>query len=237
MNTNNLQTCLRQCFLFEDLAEDEIATLSRMARLRAVPQREVLFSQGDPCEGFYIVATGYVKLFRLSPSGKEQVIAIIGAGETFAEVVLFSGHDYPVCAEAGDNCSVIFLPKKPFLEFLDATPGVSRKLLTALCHRLRQIVALVDSLTLRDAGSRLADYLLSTAESQQADSDDEEGCITLPITKGILASHLNMTPETLSRLFAQMEARGILAVDGSQVILSDPEALRYIADEGRFPSI
>jgi len=216
-----------------------LEALAGVARLRRLPKGEVLFLAGQQCEGFYVVAQGRVKVFQISPQGREQILHVVGPGGSLAEAAVFAdriagsqaageagGRTYPASAEALEPSAVVFFPRPDFAQLLRARPELALNLIGSMAQKLREFAGLIEELSLASVQVRLARYLVSrvpVASAQQA------GWIELDLSKGALASRLGTVPETLSRSLASLSEQGVIAVDGRRVRVLNPQALREIA--------
>ncbi len=212
--------------LFGGLPDNQMREIRRIAVSRLAKKGEILFSQGDAGNGFYIVAEGVVKIFRVSPEGKEQILHILSDGEPFGEVAAFTGQPFPAHAEALTDSKLLFFPKAAFVGLVERLPSLSLNMIALLCVRLHQFAAQVESLALKAVPSRLAAYLVYLAEEQ-----GNEERVLLKISKGQLASLLGTIPETLSRVLARLSEQGLISVDGKSIALTDREALRALAEQ------
>lgn len=208
--------------LFADLSGEALAELLAIARASVHPRREVLFRQGDPCGGFYVVLSGMVRLYKSSPDGREHVVEVIRPGQSFAEAAVFAGRACPVSAETLEPSRLLFFPQAPYLNYLEARPRVLFGLIAGLSVRMHQLVAKVERLTLMDARQRVAGFFADLAAGP-APSD------ALDVSKGTLAAQLGLTPETLSRTLASLQAEGIIAMEGRHFAVTDPAALAALA--------
>ncbi len=208
---------IRNHRLFEDLSEAHLAHLMGFARITSYNKAETVFVQGAPCEGLFVVLSGVVRLFKASQDGREHVVEVIRAGQSFAEAAVFADIPYPVHADALGPCRLVFLPKEPYLAFLRAHPENLFAMMATLSARMHQLVVKVERLTLSDALQRVAGYLLDMADAQQV--------VRLDVTKATLASQLGLTPETLSRSLSTLQAKGLIQMDGSHFTLQDVDAL------------
>jgi CRP/FNR family transcriptional regulator, dissimilatory nitrate respiration regulator len=211
--------------LFADLSEAALAELLAIARESRHPRREVLFRQGDPCSGFYVVLAGIVRLYKASPDGREHVVEVIRPGQSFAEAAVFAGRACPVSAETLEPSHLLYFPKAPYLAYLEARPQVLFGLIAGLSVRMHQLVAKVERLTLMDARQRVAGFFADLAA-------DPVPMSALDVSKGTLAAQLGLTPETLSRTLASLQAEGVIAMDGRQFTVTDPAALSALARGG-----
>jgi len=212
--------------LFEGLPDEQMAEIRRIAVSRQVKKGEIIFSQGDAGNGFYIIAGGVVKVFTVSAEGKEQILHILSDGEPFGEVAVFTGRPFPAHAEALTDCRLWYFPRAAFVGLVENLPSLSLNMIALLCIRLHQFAAQVESLSLKAVPSRLAAYLIYLAEEQKA-----EDRVSLKISKGQLAGLLGTIPETLSRVLARLTDQGIIAVDGKSIRLMDIGALRDLSGQ------
>jgi CRP/FNR family transcriptional regulator len=187
-----------------------------------------IFWEGDEGNGFYIVSTGRIKIFKVSPEGKEQILHIYGPGQPFGEVPVFSGQHFPANAQTVEKSRLLFFPRQAFIDLITAHPSLALNMLAMLSMRLRQFTVQVENLSLKEVPGRLASYLLYLSEELASAND-----IRLPISKGQLASLLGTIPETLSRILGKMSAQGIITVQGAEIAVNDRTALEDLAENGR----
>jgi CRP/FNR family transcriptional regulator, dissimilatory nitrate respiration regulator len=219
---------LTQTPLFSGLTADQVAQLRAIAQERAIRKGETVFWEGEEGIGFYIVAEGLIKIFKLSAEGKEQILHIYGPGHPFGEVPVFAGRHFPANAQAVENSRVLFFPRPDFIHLITANPSLAMNMLAMLSMRLRQFTVQVENLSLKEVPGRLAAYLIYLSSEQQSSHK-----VTLPISKGQLASLLGTIPETLSRIFNRMAAQGLITVQGAEITLLDRQVLEELALNGR----
>jgi CRP/FNR family transcriptional regulator len=170
--------------------------------------------------------SGRVKIFKLSPEGKEQILHLFGPGEPFGEAPVFAGQHFPAYAEAIEESRVLFFPRDSFVDMIKNNPSLALNMLAVISRRLRKFTMLVEELSLKEVPGRLATYLLLYL-GKRGDEDDE---LVLDISKSQLASLLGTIPETLSRILAKMIRAGLIHSDGSRRIqVLDREALEELA--------
>jgi len=215
---------LAKATLFQGLPEPQVNKLTRIVTEHSFASGQVIFTEGDKADGFYIVASGRVKIYKLSPEGKEQILHVFGPGEPFAEVAMFSGGTLPAHAEAIKESKVIFIPRTAFVALIQQDPSIAMNMLGTLSIRLKRFTSLIEDLSLKEVPQRLAAYLLYL-ERERKDSKHVE----LAISKGQLASLLGTIPETLSRILRKMNARGFIAAKGRMIELRDKKTLEAIA--------
>jgi CRP/FNR family transcriptional regulator len=214
--------------LFGDLEPDQLAQVGRIARIKEFRRLETIFMEGDPGTGFYVVVQGKVKIYKVSSEGKEQILHIYGPGHPFGEVPVFSGSRFPANAQAIEKSRLLYFPRSDFVELISAHPSVALNMLAVLSMRLRQFTVQIENLSLKEVPARIASYLMLLAQEEADDA-----AVTLPISKGQLASLLGTIPETLSRIFNKMSSQGLIKVNGRHIDLTDRKALAELAAGGR----
>jgi len=209
--------------LFSGLTSEELLDLISEAWVAVAPAASLLFLQGDPARHFYVVLEGWVKLFRGTSEGDEAIIAVIPQGQSFAEAAVFEEGSYPVSAAMVDDSRLLCIPAGSFLEKVINDRRMVMKMMASMSRRLRQLVNQVEDLSLKSSVERVAGYLagLCTEETGGA-------IVRLPLDKAVIAKHLGMQPETLSRSFARLRTMGIVA-DGNTVRISDVADLHRLS--------
>jgi CRP-like cAMP-binding protein len=213
--------------LFEGLQRTQHEALSVIAITRTYKKGQTIFSEGDEGTGFYAIISGRVKIFKLSPEGKEQILHLMGPGEIFGEVPVFTGQGYPAYAHAHAQSTLLFFPRNEFIELVKKDPSLSLNMLAVLSWRLRKFAALIEDLSLKEVPGRLAAYLLYLSKSSPVKNE-----FTLDISKGQLASLLGTIPETLSRILGKMSRQGLIKSSGSRMRILDRATLEKIATDG-----
>ena len=213
------------CELNDDLLEEVLSSCSG----KRVPKGEIIFNEGESAPFIFIVGSGKVKIFKLSPEGKEQILLIANPGDTFAEAALFIDHKYPASAQALENCELIAINCQKFVGILERNTQIALNLIIRLSTLLHRLSKLVEDLSLSDITTRLAHYFLEMIK--ESNHGREKRILTLTEKKSILASQLGTIPETLSRSLAKMAKDNIIAVDGATIKILDMDKLRKIAGE------
>jgi CRP/FNR family transcriptional regulator len=214
--------------IFNGLPDDQLAAIKQIALEKPVNKGEIIFSEGDEGRGFYVVAEGRVKVFKVSPEGKEQILHILGRGQPFGEVSVFAGQKFPANAQALDKGRILFFPRVAVVDLIAANPSLALNMLAVMSKKLRQFAVQIENLSLKEMPARLASYLIYLAQEQQ-----NEKAVTLRISKGQLASILGTIPETLSRVFAKLSGQGLIRVEGKTITLLDRSGLEDLAEYGR----
>ena len=213
---------------FSGLSETQLEETKQIIVNRYYNKGEIIFSEGDEGNGFYVVADGKVKIFKSSIDGKEQILHIYGPGSPFGEVPVFSGEQFPANAQAMVKSHLLFFPRTAFIALLAKNPSLAMNMLAVLSMRLREFTMQIENLSLKEVPGRLASYLIYLADEQKAVDH-----ISLTISKGQLASLLGTIPETLSRILAKMSIRNLIAVSGREIKLLDRNGIEELAEHGK----
>lgn len=213
--------------LFNGLPEDQIAAVKKIAVKKYYQKGEIIFSEGDESKGFFVIAKGRVKIFKLSTEGKEQILHIFGPGQPFGEVPVFTGRKFPANSQAIEETHTLFLPRDAIVALITANPSLALNMLAVMSIKLNQFAVQIENLSLKEMPARLASYLIFLANEQ-----NKGQVVTLNISKGQLASILGTIPETLSRVFAKLSSQNLIRVDGKNITLLDHPGLEDLADFG-----
>lgn len=211
---------IQSSVLFEGLKTDQLNMIAEIAVEKKYTRGQTIFFEGDEGNGFYMVGTGKIKIYKMSPAGKEHILHIFGPCEPFGEVPVFHGQPFPATAEALVKTTALFFPRDKFIKLVEGSPAIALGMLAILSMRLRKFATQIEDLSLKEVPARLAGYLLYLSEEQQ-----NPDLVELDISKGQLASLLGTIPETLSRIFARMSESGLIEVNGRQITLVDRQGL------------
>ncbi|MFB3884207.1 MAG: Crp/Fnr family transcriptional regulator [Thermodesulfobacteriota bacterium] len=219
---------LRRCPLFSGLQDEDLKKLRSIASVRQVEKRAVLFAEGEETRGFYVILSGKVKVYKVSADGKEQILHVVNAPDSFAEAALFLEGTYPAFAEALSDSQLLFFPKKDFIRLIEKNPQLSINMIVSLSQFLKRFASLIEELSLKEVSSRIAKYLidLSLKLSREGKSAKE---VELDLSKTQLALKLGTISETLSRTLAKMKAKGIIDVKKNRILILNREALQELA--------
>lgn len=215
-----VQDFLARLPLFNEVGPDELDHIAAATTELHVPRGQQIFRRGDPCVGFHTVVYGQVKLSFVSPGGSEKVVEIIGPGYSFGEALMFMEKSYIVSAHALADSLLLHVAKSAVFEELERDPKFARKMLAGLSRRLHGLICDVEAYSLRSGAQRVIGYFLK--EDMPADGDQ----IRLEVSKNVLASRLNLTPEHFSRILHELAGEGLIAVDGRNITILDIERLR-----------
>ncbi len=220
------RSAIKKCPLFAGVTDQDLDQLVAVCRRREYSKGEVLFSEKEPADGFYVVVEGNVKVYKLSSEGKERILHIVHPGESFAEAAMFADGCYPAFAEPVRKATVLFFPKRPFIELLQTHTRIPINMIAGLSRFLRQFAGQIEDLTFKDVPARLARYLVELAE-------DGRDVVELPISKTQLASRLGTVSETLSRTLRKLSEDELIKVQGKSISILDHDRLEDLAESSR----
>ena len=218
--------------LFADLAENELQFLAQRAMPRQFAAGELIFSEGEPCPGLYIVQSGFVKIYKSSASGREQVLAIEGPNSTIAELPVFDGGNFPASAAAMHDTTFLFISKNDFYSLCLEHPKVALKVLRVVGRRLRGLVAIIEELSFTTVRSRLAAMLLRLATHGPGQKTANGVQVMLPASNQELASRIGTVRELVSRNLSRLQSAGIIRIDGRTVTIINLKALEAEIETG-----
>ena len=190
---------------------------------------ELLFSEGEPCNGLHIIARGKVRLFKTSVNGREQVLSVNVSGESVAEIPVFDGGPYPASAVALEETEIVFISRRDFQAYCLEHPEVPLKVLTVVGARLRNLVGIIEELSFTTIRQRLISLLLKLAQSEGRKT--ARGIeFQLPASHQELANQLGTVRELISRNLMRLQAEGLLDVDARQIVVKDVKGLNALLD-------
>lgn len=208
--------------MFRQLAPEQLAEIVRGTRIVRGSRGDVLFNKGDMPTGFWLILFGQVKLALSTDRGLEKVLQLLGPGQSFGEAVMLLEREYLVHAECLSDTLLLHVPKQAVFDAIDRDPGFARRMLAGLSFRLHELVSDVEAYSMRSAAQRLVGYLLNLCDGQV----DGAGQVSLPTSKHLVASRLNLTPETLSRILHTLAEEQLIRVEGRSVTICDLERLK-----------
>jgi CRP/FNR family transcriptional regulator len=207
-----LLAVLKRVPIFSGLSEPEFAFLAARMSQRKFQVGEMLFSEGDPCAGLYIVQTGNVRIFKSSAGGREQVLTIDGPGNSIAEIPVFDGGSYPASAQAITECNLFFFSRQDFQALCLQHPQVALKVLRFVGARLRRLVNIIEELSFTTVRHRLIALLVRLGKAEGV-HDGDSVTVTLPMNNSELAAQIGTVRELVSRNLSRLQAEGLIAID------------------------
>jgi CRP/FNR family transcriptional regulator len=210
--------------MFSELTETELKFLSERAVPRTYEPGELLFHEGDPCSGLFVIETGNVRIFKSSATGREQVLAIDGPGSSVAELPVFDGGNYPASGAAVNVVTALFVSRQDFHSMCLVHPQVALKVLRVVGKRLRGLVGIIEELSFTTVRSRLINVLVKLADHES--NSTGAVTITLPSSNQELAAHIGTVRELVSRNLSRLQAEGLIKIEGREVTIPRLQALR-----------
>ncbi|CUS77561.1 transcriptional regulator, Crp/Fnr family [Candidatus Kryptonium thompsonii] len=218
---------IKQIPLFSELSTEELRKFTQISQLKKFSKKEIIFSEGNPYLGFYILLKGAVRIFKLTPDGKDITLQIVEPFNLVAEIPLFDGKTYDSSCEAIEDSILLFIPREKFLQLFVKNPKISLKILQGFAKRLKELTQQIEKLTSKDVPQRLATYLVEEYEKQCQSRGGNE--LTLNISRSMLASYLGTVIETLSRALRKLQDDGLIEVKGKKIVILNFEKLKNLA--------
>ena len=221
---------LSRVAIFSSLSESEVAFLAQHAVTRHFDAGEIVFTEGEPCAGMYVVESGNIRIYKSSASGREQVLSIEGPGSSVAELPVFDGGNYPASVAAVDQATLLFISKQDFQSLCLAHPQVALKVLRVVGARLRRLVGIIEELSFTTVRHRLASYLVRLAAGKEGTRVSTGVEITLPASNQELAAQIGTVRELVSRNLSRLQAEKMIQIDGRKVTVLNLKLLEAELD-------
>jgi len=216
---------LRRCQIFAGLAPEDLNAIAAITLVKSLEKGDYLFREGAPAQGFYIAQRGSINVHRVNAAGKEQIIHVFRAGESFAEAALATSSGYPADARALESSQVLLVEKAGFLALLRRQPELALRMLGSMSLHLRTLIAQLEDLTLKDVETRLANWLIKRCPNPES---TQPVIIELKTTKRVLAAELGTVSETFSRTLAKFRQQKLVTVKGKTLSVLCPLKLREL---------
>ena len=210
--------------LFKEMSKSTLEMIAAKSHFIDLEKGAFLFHKGDQCTGFYITVQGNIKVSFISKDGKEHVARIIGPGQSFGEAMMFTDRPYPATVQSITTAKVIFIPKALLFQCMEEDSGCVRGMLGGLSRRIEHLYSRLESLTLDSSQQRVIGYLLQHLETGTKNGKKD---IELQANKATIALHLNLAPETLSRVLHELCENSLIRVEGKIIHVLDVEKLRH----------
>lgn len=221
---NSHEACVSVVPIFNHLEQKQIDEVMDLTKSINYKKGELIFRAGYKSDSLYIVSTGKIRIYRLSESGKEQLLRILKPGDFTGELALFRESIHENYAEAMIDTTVCTINRKDLQDLLQKYPAISLKILTEFSNRLEQSEKQTTRFATEKVETRLALYL-----AELVDEKSETMEVELPMTKKDLASYLGTTPETISRKLYELEDAGLIKQKQNRIIkIIDLEELLLI---------
>jgi len=217
--SGSLIDVLKKTSLFAALSSVELEALARRASIHSCQTGEVLFAEGEPCAGLYVVASGRIRIFKTSAGGREQVLAIEGEGSSVAELPVFDGGPYPASVAAVEPSELVFISRKEFQTLCLEHPEVGLKVLQVVGARLRRLVEIIEELSFTTVRHRLIAWVLRRTRTDGT-------TFHLGASQQELAAEIGTVRELVSRNLTRLHAQGFIAINGREITVLDPAGLQ-----------
>ncbi|MDE3099328.1 MAG: Crp/Fnr family transcriptional regulator [Verrucomicrobiota bacterium] len=211
-----LLATLRSCQLFAGLPAADLEKVAEVSVIKSLEKGEYCFREGEPSRGFYVVQSGAVNVHRVNALGKEQVVHVFRAGDSFAEATLASPKGCHADARAVQPTQVLLIQKDGILDLLKRQPELALRMLGSMSNHLRVLVGQLEDLTLKDVETRLANWLVKRSSNTVAGQPPR---IELNVPKHVLAAELGTISETFSRTLAKFRKQKLIAVKGRTITI------------------
>lgn len=206
---------------FHDLPETALARLLALAVELRVQPGQVLFLEGEPCRGMYLVYSGRIRVYKASPEGREQVLTVARAGESFAEVPVFDGGPTPASADAMEPSVVYLFPTADLTALVRTSPEIALGVIRVFARRLRHMTRLIEDLSFRHVTARVAKLLLQAAHGEGAAAGSR-------LTQQEMAAMIGTAREVVARSLRTLEQQGAIQVERGQIVILRPEVLERL---------
>lgn len=216
-----IEDILRQTPYFAEVDQSQLNAVARAVVERSYRRGDPVFLEGDTCEGLYVVKSGRVRVYKISPEGREQVLLIAGPGDTFNEVPVFDGGPNPASVEALEPTVLLLLPRSALLTLVETQPEIARAFMRTFAARLRQLVGLVEELSFKTVTGRVARILLEQLPSLGGERDDRSH----RLTQREIAAIAGTAREVAGRALKALEQQGAIRIERGRIVIIDRERL------------
>jgi len=227
---SDVSALLKRVAIFSSLSEQEFAFVTSYLLPRKYSAGELIFHEGEPCAGLYVVQSGDVRIFKSSAGGREQVLSIDGPGSSIAELPVFDGGNYPASAQAVNDCKLLFFSRQDFQALCRKYPEVALKVLRVIGGRLRRLVGIIEELSFTTVRHRLIALLLRLGASEGVRNGDGVS-LTLPANNSELAAQIGTVRELVSRNLSRLQSEGLIQLDNRNVEIPSLKRLQAELEE------
>jgi CRP-like cAMP-binding protein len=216
--------------VFRRLSPDDRQTIARAAHIRDFERGATIFEQGTPSDAFYTIASGRVKIFKMTPAGKDLILEVFGPGDPLGAVATYDGRPFPASAVAMEETTCVIIPRGAFFQLLEQHPTLVRGLLLGLTVRLVELTNRLAELTGGRIESRFARLFLKLG--REMGRDDRGGTfVALPLTRQELADLTGTTIETCIRIMSRWNKENVVRTEKDGFVILDAAALDTLAAE------
>ncbi|GEK91153.1 Crp/Fnr family transcriptional regulator [Alkalibacterium kapii] len=218
------KSCVSLVPIFNHLDAEQMNEIMETASSQSFKKGELVYHAGETSDVLTIVNKGSLRLYRLSESGKEQLVRVLRPGEFTGELALFNEKVHENYAEAMEPTSVCQITRSDLQALLIKYPSISLKILQELSTRVDQSETQATRFTTESTEQRLASYLVDLLGP-----DSQTNIVTLPLAKKDLASYIGTTPETVSRKLKELEEMNLIKrISSSKIKILDEDNLLFL---------
>ena len=214
--------------LFSKLTTQQAKRIISISKIINYKKNDIIFIEGDQYKGFYILLSGTVKIYKISFEGKESILHLIKPNESFGEVPLFEGGNYPVNAQVISDSELLFVPHKEFVQLIKKNPTICFNMLVGFSKKMRRLTQKVEELSTKEVTNRFARYLLEEIKKSGTENLPEP-FVKITISKKNIASYIGTITDTLSRLQRKLQDERIIRVSGKSIFILDLDKVKTLA--------
>lgn len=230
MNRPSAADVLSRIPFFAQLRTSDLEAMAEMVVFGRYRKNQVLFVEGEPARSLYFILTGRVKVYRVSPDGREQILHLLGDGEPIAVVPFFDGGPYPATAEVLEDAEIAFIPFEGFERTARANPDVLIRMLRMMAQRMRHTQEELTALSLKNVTSRMAGRLLELSERYGEEVEDGIE-VNLQLSRQEIGSLVSASRETTTRVLHQFQREGVIRIDGPRITIVKPFVLQAWSEQ------
>ncbi len=213
--------------LFKELDRTSMESLNAITSMREIPKSQPIYFAKEPSRSIYFLKRGRVKLTRMSPDGKEMIIALVNPGEVFGELAIIDGSERTDYAIAMDDCLICAISREEFRSFIEKRPDLNLKVTRLIGFKLRKYSEKIDSLIFKDAQQRVISFLLNQA-TDYGKQIGEEYFLKPFLTHREIAQLTACSRQTVNSILTDLRQQGIISFDRRKLVIHKPEELKKL---------
>ncbi len=226
---SRLTKLLHELSLLQGITDPALQKLVNSSIGRSYQEGRIIFIEGEPAVGFYVIEVGQVKISRVSQDGREHILLLLGPGDSFNEVAALDGGPNPATATAQTDAVVYCILRGELQQTVAQYPDLAWAMIESMARRARQLVGMVQDLSMRSVKGRLAHLLLKQAEANTGGTNTADA-IPRMLTQEEMASRLGTVREMVGRALRSLASQGIIEFDRHRIIILDSERLSKEAE-------
>jgi CRP/FNR family transcriptional regulator len=208
----------------QEVSAGALADLATVATRQAFAQGQMIFLEGEPTGGLYLIEQGTVKIVRFAADGREHILHLVHPGDTFNDVSALDGGPNPACAVAFNDVTLWRVARPDLRQVAARYPELSWSLIESIARRARYLVNVVQDLAMRNVKGRLARLLLEQAQAA------EQGLPPVALTQEEMASRLGTVREVVGRALRSLVAENVISMERQRIVIIDRQRLQEAAE-------